>query len=88
MTLNSSDVDPSTWLIAGGRNREPGQPLNVAPQLASNFYLPAERDYSRAAGTDTSAAFEKIMGGLEGGPRVAGEVRVRQPGLRQDGGIL
>ena len=67
MTLNSSDVDPSTWLIAGGRNREPGQPLNVAPQLASNFYLPAERDYSRAAGTDTSAAFEKIMGGLEGG---------------------
>ena len=67
MTLNNNDVDLSTWLIAGGRNREPGQPLNVAPQLASNFYLPADRDYSRATGTETSGAFETLMGGLEGG---------------------
>ena len=67
MALNSDNVDLSTWLIAGGRNREPGEPLNVAPQLASNFYLPAERDYSRAAGTETSDAFEELMGGLEGG---------------------
>ena len=67
MALNNSDIDPSTWLIAGGRSREPGQPLNVAPQLASNFYLPAERGYSRADGTETSAVFEELMGGLEGG---------------------
>lgn len=68
---NGKEVDPSTWLISGGRTREPGQPLNVAPQLASNFYLPAERDYSRAAGTETSDAFEDLMGGLEGGRALA-----------------
>lgn len=61
------DLDPSTWLIAGGRDRTPGQPLNVAPQLASNYYLPADRDYSRAKGTTTSDAFEELLGGLEGG---------------------
>ncbi len=71
MVLKHEDVDPSTWLIAGGRNREPGQPLNVAPQLASNFYLPADRDYSRAKGTETSDAFEALMGGLEGGDALA-----------------
>lgn len=67
VALNNEDVDLSTWLIAGGRRREPGQPLNVAPQLASNFYLPADRDYSRAKGTETSDAFEDLMAGLEGG---------------------
>jgi len=71
MALRSSDVDLSTWLIAGGRNRAPGQPLNVAPQLASNFYLPADRDYSRAKGTETSDAFEQLMAGLEGGHALA-----------------
>lgn len=71
MALNNEDVQPSTWLIAGGRNRQPGQPLNVAPQLASNFYLPADRDYSRAKGTETSEAFETVMGGLEGGHALA-----------------
>ena len=71
MALNNEDVELSTWLIAGGRNREPGQPLNVAPQLASNFYLPADRDYSRAKGTETSEAFESLMAGLEGGRALA-----------------
>lgn len=61
------DMDASTWLIAGGRNRRPGEPLNVAPVLASNFYLPAERSYSRSTGTETSAALETLIGGLEGG---------------------
>ena len=64
-------VDASTWLISGGRTRSPGQPLNVAPQLASNFYLPAERDYSRATGTETSDSFETLMAGLEGGHALA-----------------
>jgi len=61
------DVHLETWLIAGGRDRTPGQPLNVAPQLASNFYKPADRDYSRAKGTETSDAFEELLGRLEGG---------------------
>jgi len=71
MGFDSSDVDQSTWLIAGGRNRQAGAPLNVPPQLASNFYLPAERDYSRAQGTDTSETFEHLMAGLEGGHALA-----------------
>jgi len=65
------ETDPSTWLISGGRNRAPGQPLNVSPQLASNYYLPAERNYSRATGTETSDAFETLLGGLEGGRALA-----------------
>lgn len=69
--LGPDQVDASTWLIAGGRDRTPGRPLNVAPQLASNYYLPAERDYSRAKGTETSDAFESLIGGLEGGSALA-----------------
>lgn len=71
MAFDPLDLDTSTWLIAGGRNRAPGEPLNVAPQLASNFYLPAERGYSRADGTATSDAFETLMAGLEGGHALA-----------------
>ena len=43
----------------------------MAPQLASIFYLPADRDYSRATGTETSDAFEQLMAGLEGGHALA-----------------
>jgi len=71
MALEDHEIAMATWLIAGGRNRAPGEPLNVAPQFASNFYLPAERDYSRAKGTATSDAFETLMGGLEGGKALA-----------------
>jgi hypothetical protein len=35
-----TDWHPDTWLIASGRNRTPGEPLNVPPVFASNFYLP------------------------------------------------
>lgn len=65
------DMHASTWLIAGGRTRRPGEPLNVAPVLASNYYLPAERVYSRSAGTETSDALETLIGGLEGGRALA-----------------
>ena len=58
---------PETWLVAAGRTREPGQPLNVAPVFASNFYLPDERLYSRTDGTPTTDALETLLGGLDGG---------------------
>ena len=67
----SHPVDMATWLVAAGRDRRPGEPLNVAPQFASNFYLPADRGYSRADGTTTSEALETLIGGLEGGPCLA-----------------
>jgi cystathionine gamma-synthase len=64
-------LDPSTWVIFGGRPTEPGEPLNVPPVLASNFRLPGERYYSRTEGTQTQDAFETLMGGLEGGRSLA-----------------
>lgn len=64
---SQSEWNPATWLIAGGRTRQVGEPLNVAPVFASNFYLPADRIYSRAEGTETSDALESLLGGLENG---------------------
>lgn len=62
-----TEHDPATWLISAGRKRVPGEPLNVAPEFASNFYLPGHRLYSRVEGTTTSNALEDVLGGLEGG---------------------
>lgn len=71
MHADPSTWDPSTWLIAGGRSRKSGDPLNVPPMLASNFYLPADRVYSRSDGTETTEAFETVLGGLEAGRALA-----------------
>ena len=62
---------PATWLIAAGRDRTAGRPLNVPPVLASNFYLPDERLYSRSDGTPTTDALEELLGGLDGGRALA-----------------
>lgn len=61
------DRNRATWVVAAGRTRTPGDPLNVAPEFASNYYLPTERVYSRSDGTATSLALEEVVGGLEGG---------------------
>ncbi|MGB7879337.1 MAG: PLP-dependent transferase [Ilumatobacteraceae bacterium] len=66
-----TDWHPDTWLIASGRNRTPGEPLNVAPVFASNFYLPDDRLYSRTDGTPTTDALESLLGGLDGGRALA-----------------
>jgi cystathionine gamma-synthase len=66
-----SDWTPQTWLVAGARNREAGQPLNVPPVFASNFYLPDDRVYSRSDGTPTTDALEALLGGLDGGRALA-----------------
>jgi len=60
-----------SWLVAAGRDRRPGSPLNVPPMLASNFVLGERRAYSRDDGTPTWEALEEIVGGLEGGSAVA-----------------
>jgi cystathionine gamma-synthase len=65
------DWSTETWLIAGGRNRMAGEPLNVPPVFASNFYLPDDRLYSRTDGTPTTDALESLLGGLEGGRALA-----------------
>ena len=64
-------MHPDTWLISQGRPTESGQPLNFPPTLASNFRLPGDRYYNRLEGTETQAAFETLMGGLDGGRSLA-----------------
>ncbi|VAW09478.1 Cystathionine gamma-synthase [hydrothermal vent metagenome] len=65
------DVTPSTWVVAGGRTFDPGDPLNVPITLASNFRAGTDRGYSRGEGTATWEALEELVGGLEGGRAVA-----------------
>lgn len=60
-----------TWLVAAGRDRRPGAPLNVPPWPASNFVLGERRAYSRDDGTPGWEALEEIVGGLEGGAALA-----------------
>ena len=60
-----------SWLVAAGRDRRPGAPLNVAPCPASNFVLGDQRAYARDDGTPGWEALEEIVGGLEGGSAVA-----------------
>jgi len=60
-----------TWLVAAGRDRRPGSPLNVPPVPASNFVLGDRRVYARDEGTPGWEALEEIVGGLESGSSVA-----------------
>jgi cystathionine gamma-synthase len=58
-------------LVAAGRDRRPGSPLNLPPVLASNFALGDERGYARGDGTPTWEALEDIVGRLEDAHAVA-----------------
>jgi cystathionine gamma-synthase len=58
-------------LIAAGRDRRPGSPLNIPPVLASNFVLGTDRGYARDDSTPTWEALEEIVGVLEEGESVA-----------------
>lgn len=73
----STALPASEWthveslVVAAGRDRRPGAPLNVPPVPASNFSLGADRAYSRDDGTPTWEALEDLVGRLEGGRAVA-----------------
>lgn len=67
----AGDLSVESWLVAAGRDRRPGAPLNVPPVPASNYVLGDQRAYSRDDGTPTWEALEEIVGGLEGGESVA-----------------
>jgi len=68
---DAASCSVESWLVAAGRNRESGSPLNVPPWPASNYVLGADRAYSRNEGTPGWEALEEIVGGLEGGSSVA-----------------
>lgn len=65
---DSNGWSKETLAIAKGRPpRVPGNPLNVPPTPATNFYAGAERSYARDDGTPTWEALEDVLGSLEGG---------------------
>ncbi len=64
-------LKPDSLLVAAGRPRGVGQPLNVPLVPASNFVLGEGMVYARENGTPTWTALEDIVGALEGGSAVA-----------------
>jgi cystathionine gamma-synthase len=67
----SEKLRPESWLVAAGRDRRPGAPLNVPLVPASNFVLGEGRAYARDDATPTWEALEEVVGRLEGGDAVA-----------------
>ena len=71
MTSSVEGMHHDTWLISQARPTEPGDPLNFPPVMASNFRLPSDQQYARVDGTETTHAFEALIGGLEDGRSLA-----------------
>ena len=71
METHDRSLQPDSWLVAAGRERRPGAPLNVPLVPASSFVLGDGRAYSRDDATPTWEALEDVVGGIEGGVAVA-----------------
>jgi len=61
---------PETVAVAAGRDTSPGAPLNVPPTLVSAYRDGGPVAYARS-GNPTWAAFEEVLGRLEGGQAVS-----------------
>lgn len=65
------DLDPATIVLHAGRGADtPGAPTNVPPVLASIYKPGVDLLYGRN-GNPTWAAFEEVLGALEGGSALA-----------------
>jgi cystathionine gamma-synthase len=63
---------PETIAVKAGRSGgRPGNPLGPPLVMASTFHAGGARGYARTEGTATWAAFEEVIGELEGGHAVA-----------------
>ncbi|MEO0494148.1 MAG: PLP-dependent transferase [Actinomycetota bacterium] len=65
MSLDPHDLDPATWLIAGGRPTGAGRALNQPIVATSTFQHGGDRIYSRNEATEGWEALEEVVGGLE-----------------------
>ncbi|WP_406639905.1 trans-sulfuration enzyme family protein [Amycolatopsis sp. WGS_07] len=65
------DWTPRTRAIAAGRPHGPGEPLTTPIVATSTFEAGGDAVYARSDGTATWAAFEEVVGSLEGGTAVA-----------------
>ena len=68
-TGEALDLSPDSWAVWAGRPEGVNEPLNTPIVAASNFTEPSS--YARSSGTPTWAAFETVLGGLEGGRAIA-----------------
>lgn len=66
MSLDPRHLDPSTWLITGGRPHAAGAPLNHPITPASTFEHGDDRIYARSDATEGWEALEAVLGGIEG----------------------
>ena len=70
--IERDDVTLDSWVVAGGRPHDPGQPLSEPIVAASNYVIGGQHLYSRdAPGTPTINALEDLIGGMEGGTCIA-----------------
>ncbi|WP_375497390.1 trans-sulfuration enzyme family protein [uncultured Jatrophihabitans sp.] len=66
--MDEPTLRPESLAVSLGRPHEPGAPLSTPIVLTAPYRnAPTDNDYSRDAPTDTRAAFEEILGALEGG---------------------
>lgn len=65
VSLGPTNLDPATWLVAGGRPAGAGRAINHPIVAASTFEHGADRIYSRNDATDAWEALEELLGGLE-----------------------
>jgi len=69
--LEAHRIALESWVVAGGRPTDPGDPLNTPITPASTFRRGGDRSYARGEGTPGVAAFEELVGGMEGGTATA-----------------
>jgi cystathionine gamma-synthase len=68
--MASRKLSPDSLVVALGRPSEPGSPVNTALTLTSTYRAGGELNYARD-GNPGWAAFEQVLGTLEGGTCVA-----------------
>ncbi len=70
--MEDAKLHPESIVVAAGRPQEPGAPLNTPIVPVSAYrHAPEENHYAREDVAPTVAAFEDILGALEGGTALA-----------------
>ena len=70
--MDEPALRPESVVVATGRPTAPGAPLNTPIVLTAPYRHDGDENaYSRGEGTETRAAFEQVVGALEGGTALA-----------------
>ncbi|MEM9890191.1 MAG: PLP-dependent transferase [Actinomycetota bacterium] len=69
--MDSSELQPESRLVVGGRPSAVGSPLNTPIEVASTFISDGDSPYARGEGTATVRSYEAVVGALEDAEAVA-----------------